>query len=424
MVNNGDYIQYRYGYDDDQIVDINDLRESDRKDYECISCGKTLRPVLPKTDRVKHFRHKAHNSSCSKETYLHKMGKLIFKQDYERCLEEGSPYWLQLPRTIQCKSCVEFCCDIGTDWVPLNLAVFFTEIREEYRDGQFIPDLLLTNDKDEKIYVEIKVTHGVTDQKVESGARIIELTINSESDFDLIRRRLLRDDNEKVEFVNFKKLAPIVKTGSNENCDKYTHCFYVTDNGLASLESISYNDLNRLRNDSDYYIDEKVGDSSIDSFVNAVHRAVKNGVEIKDCFLCDHRLRTASFGAMNGRPKVYCNHRKERLLSTLAGDCNEFKPDPDNLFPKYKIQEVKVEERVGNIDNSPVVVKNIWRQYLNGTDIRNCFICEHRDVSGYLSDGGIKIYCKKQPEEKYHPGIAETCTLFTPASKELFRHRV
>jgi competence CoiA-like predicted nuclease len=70
-------IKYRYALDEDhQVVDVEDLTEADRKDYECIACGHVLRPVMGEI-RHKHFRHQVEaDVECSGETYLHRLGKL------------------------------------------------------------------------------------------------------------------------------------------------------------------------------------------------------------------------------------------------------------------------------------------------------------------------------------------------------------
>lgn len=42
-------IKYKYALSaNGDLIDINDLSKKDRADYECLGCGKTLRPVMGK----------------------------------------------------------------------------------------------------------------------------------------------------------------------------------------------------------------------------------------------------------------------------------------------------------------------------------------------------------------------------------------
>ena len=97
-------IKYRYALDEGQrVVDVEELTEADRKDYECLACSHTVRPVMGKLRR-KHFRHQV-DVGCSEETYLHRLGKLIFQQVYQRCLDAGRPFEIEISRQRLCTSC-------------------------------------------------------------------------------------------------------------------------------------------------------------------------------------------------------------------------------------------------------------------------------------------------------------------------------
>lgn len=71
-----DNIKYRYAADDDdKVLDILSEQVIKGKDYTCLSCGGTLRPVKGE-ERQHHFRHKI-QTNCSPETYLHNLAKRV-----------------------------------------------------------------------------------------------------------------------------------------------------------------------------------------------------------------------------------------------------------------------------------------------------------------------------------------------------------
>lgn len=104
-------IKYKYALDAGQPVYIKNLiGGSDRKDYICPGCGKILRPVLGDV-REKHFRHKT-EETCSLETYLHSLGKALFKREYENALAEGTAFDLKYKNPFVCNYCKQGPCKI------------------------------------------------------------------------------------------------------------------------------------------------------------------------------------------------------------------------------------------------------------------------------------------------------------------------
>lgn len=175
-------IKYKYALSEDGLIlDVNDLSEEDRRDYECIGCGNVLRPVLPKINRKKHFRHKV-NHDCSIETYLHRMGKKLFVETYENCLQQGIPYLIEYEVPIICDFCKHGPCEKDDEKVTYDLTKVFTDIFEEQRDEELIPDVLLITKSGKKIYIEIAVTHQSSSTKINSGIRIIEFLLSKEED--------------------------------------------------------------------------------------------------------------------------------------------------------------------------------------------------------------------------------------------------
>ncbi len=196
-------VKYQYALNSkDEILNINALSKTDeirREIYQCISCGKSLRPVLGEV-RKKHFRHVV-EANCNPETYLHQLAKRLFFQVYSDCLETGSPFNIELYENWVCTSCkdeFEIICELDPKLIKFDLVKLFPNISIETPDGSFIPDILLSNGNGEKLFIEFVVTHVLTEEKRNSGARIIELSLEDEDDLEPIQKRLITQTNFKA----------------------------------------------------------------------------------------------------------------------------------------------------------------------------------------------------------------------------------
>lgn len=215
--NLSDIVQFRFALTENgTIVDANLLSNKDRKDYECLGCAGKVRPVLGEI-RKKHFRH-TNNHACCAETYLHMLGKLLFHSNYENCLQEGTPYFIEYIKPIICKSCNKGpCWQTSPKIHKYDITKLFTSIEAEKIDGNCKPDILLKTIKGNKIYVEIFVTHETTYEKVNSGVKIIEFIINDENDLDIFKENLVSISNPSIKLYNFNT-NPIYKNFYDECC--------------------------------------------------------------------------------------------------------------------------------------------------------------------------------------------------------------
>jgi hypothetical protein len=206
-------IKYRYAFDSkNKIIDALELPK-DRvgldRNYTCISCGLRVIAKTKSDKRAKHFAHAADQQiQCNPETYLHKLGKAVFRETFNACLEQKQPFTIQLFHNAKCKRFSKLLggvCESQTVERSHDLTKLYDDIREEQRDGSFVPDLLLTKrgNPSRRLYIEIVVTHMASAQKRESGNRIIEIFIGSENDLEKIRQRNLSQEDKKVQFINF-----------------------------------------------------------------------------------------------------------------------------------------------------------------------------------------------------------------------------
>jgi len=106
---------YRHAFNKyGKVQDVTVLEREDVKQlgpFLCIGCGGTLIARLGQK-MIKHFAH-ASGEGCGGETYLHKLGKSVFLETYNDCLDSGTPFILELDTKI---SCSHFEKDIDLYW--------------------------------------------------------------------------------------------------------------------------------------------------------------------------------------------------------------------------------------------------------------------------------------------------------------------
>lgn len=183
---------YRFASDmSGGVTDVKSLDTSSRRSgFRCISCGGAMVARLGLI-RDRCFAHSS-VGNCSPETYLHVLGKYLFSKAFGACVRDGRPYWIGRGR--------EVCSDVyigdyyfgrtPVSVVPerIDLCRFYDAVETERGVGGFIADLLLQDTRGRKkpICVEIKVSHGLTEEKRRSGQQIIEITVDSERDLSSI----------------------------------------------------------------------------------------------------------------------------------------------------------------------------------------------------------------------------------------------
>ena len=211
-------IKYEHALgEDNTAINIQDVSEGDRsKVFSCLGCGNQLIPVLGNIVE-RHFRHNA-ELSCSGETYLHRLAKIKFHSAFANALSEKKPFLVEIPRTNQCDFYLE---KLGLSCTAritkqFDLAAHFSEPPLlESRWENFIPDVLLQTEKGVPLFIEIKVSHGCSDEKIESGHRIIEIEVDSADTIDF--ESVLRE-GRWVKFYNFK--SSLEKVNCNGNCTR------------------------------------------------------------------------------------------------------------------------------------------------------------------------------------------------------------
>lgn len=335
-------IQYKYALNsENKTVCIEDLeRTPDLRNqvFTCISCDNILIPKLGKV-RQKHFAHK-YTYNCSEETYLHKLAKNLFFQEYQKCLNRRIPFYLGSKVSRVCNANEAFfgiTCQLESFSRFVDLTKIYTNVLLETREGEFIPDILLTNDSgNEKLFIEIAVTHFLTEKKANSSFNIVEIQIKSESDIDFIYQHLIRQNDPRVKRINFPEKIEIKNHCNHQNCPNKISVFIVFKSQRSIIIRESLNDIYfqlQSQNDSIVYYEIleplKSYYKSSDQYKQRVINAHNIGIKIKNCFLC--RYHGENF--FSNKPPIFCKFLKIKCISNHASECNYYKPDP-KCFPK------------------------------------------------------------------------------------------
>ena len=195
--------------------------------------------------------------------------------------------------------------------------------------------------QNEKIYIEIAVTHFLSVDKLNSGFRIIELALSSEDDIlNILNSKLLKADN-KVHFHNFKIQHKIGCFCSPGNCCNKFIFFTISLNGKCNMKILKEWDLESYQNkynsqslwsiltplDNQYDEDDDHDHWKKDVFKQNVAKAFREKVNVRNCYICRYHAENFSMDFTNNDP-IFCKFQKFSCKSNYATNCNFFKSDP------------------------------------------------------------------------------------------------
>ncbi len=332
-------IKYKYAKDSaGDTIDI-DCVSRDNKDkcYYCIGCGSEMSPVLGDVN-THHFRHK--DEHCSRESYLHKLGKVLLKKRFETFGQF----------IIQCY--LEWRCDKEKDcrlrkingkpkcnekkMVRFDLKKYYDTCEEEVTYKGFRADLMLSNSKDSNIppiFLEISVTHDCEKEKIESGIRIIELKINDEKDIEqpLVEKSTNDIELSSVRFYNFinERCFPLVRFAVRRD-----------ENGILSpycrIDGLNCRNVeNNHLTDSIYEVamlkDIYYGKKLLDYNVIGHVKAITNGLPLKHCELCPKCYMNCVLDECDNNGNLIRRYPTKRILGNnkinkyvIANKCTKF----------------------------------------------------------------------------------------------------
>ena len=271
--------------------------------YYCPICGGLMIPHLGNIRR-KHFVHKS-TENCSYESYLHKLAKIKIQEAFLSSKHFYLSYKAKADCSLDCPFKDSPKCWKGKP-VTHDLHNYYDTCEIEANYNQYRADLLLKSSvhpNRKPILIEILFTHKCTEEKINSGAKIIEIPIQSEEQIDKIVNNcrlnavrhnyidndLLEDINEgnAITLYNFDKTEKFNPKDCNNDCNdvyRSIQVFYLNKEG--NIQSFKTKDrcyeLNtKLQPDKHYYISEIAT-----SFKDILRGFSKRGVKIRNCFLC------------------------------------------------------------------------------------------------------------------------------------------
>lgn len=203
--------QYRYARNENGVLfNIETVTPDIRKanNFYCIGCGCPMRAGLGEI-KEHYFAHNTPESqgACNPETYLHRLGKRLFINLYNKHKAEGTPFRIGIKRPSECEKDI---CPYGQDKPCSDFVDDFIEILPQYGqcfeeewDECFKPDILLLDGAGARLYIEIGVTHPCSTEKLASNIPIIEFHIQSEDDLKVFNDDALADaENELFDIHN------------------------------------------------------------------------------------------------------------------------------------------------------------------------------------------------------------------------------
>ena len=291
-----------------QIVHIDDVSKENRdKHFYCVGCHSEMIPVLGDV-REHHFRHKG--KLCSKETYLHQLGKRLFKERFDTQKEFAIEYFGNLccDKTEKCKL-----LSIGKNIKCNHRGLLRRDLKKEYDTCEvevnyhgYCADLMLSSKEHPNrnpLFIEISVTHDCEHSKIHSGILIIEIKIDSEEDLSL---PLVEDDNMLLQLGNdnpyefYESLPHVRFYNFQRQIDKARPLdrFWVSRDKKGYLRgNTKWYDLN-CRNVENSHREDSLFEVAIpsevlhdngskpDLYSFGFAKAVHAGIPIKDCLFC------------------------------------------------------------------------------------------------------------------------------------------
>ena len=366
-----DGVLYHNAFDENgKVVDIDTVKESERHfhSYTCIACGAEMIPRLGK-EHAKHFAHKGVTEHCSSETYLHILAKHKLKEKFDNTNEFPVKYY----RIVSCSD--KDSCPFYNDEVCYKRILRTVDLKKHYDTcelekpiGGFVADLLLTCSDSPctpPVILEINVTHESTEEKKNSGNRIIEIGITSEEEIQhLLTGSITETDDNNDQYVEKKRISgEIAFYGFKRDLveidalnERHISKFYLFRSGKAYVTNLD--DIRTCRESRDKDNDYAIFEISIDrdildrpsAYDYGYLLARQNGIPVKTCQFCKYH-KDGFMTGMGLDPIFCCLHKNygtpENPEPHYAKACEYYREDRALMedlmasIPPYQITSLK-----------------------------------------------------------------------------------
>lgn len=329
------------------IIHIKDAEN--KKKYYCPFCHKEM---ITKRGAIRewHFAHK--KEACSYDNYLHSIAKILI-MNWFNSSDKIVLFMNTQEKCSRFKDCTFYddnnCC--GTKEVAYNLKEYYIQCTQEHKYGGFVADLYCENrnNSNTPLFIEIKVTHECSQNKKDSGVRIIEIPIQSEEDILNITRTNHLSENRNVKLYNFKRK---ISLSEDYKLPFQKFILHPSTKSFVDKETYSCRNYNTYR--KGIYEISMPYDDCIPTFLfhgglSMIGKAMAYNEKFleKDCLLCSWKAQDMS--GMNfcklykkcGNPK-YCKENDSTKCSMFRADLNEIRNAIDAFYNYLKQCKIDV----------------------------------------------------------------------------------
>ncbi len=281
-------------------------------------------------ERINYFRH--YNSPpCTGETYLHKLGKILFHRDYQAALEEKRPFYIHVNSIQICPTVQTNCESLKCRYEKLithDLTRSFDQIScpqkevvlDRY-DYKIRPDLLLSssNNPERLLLIEFAVTHQCEDKKISTGAKIIEFQIQDALEIESLWSDGIKSGDE-VKFYNFILSEFEAKQCLIEKCPTSAKKITVNKQSDLSITDIKLSALQEQEATSQFIATLYSDDFPSKTEIAKLYRKSqsKGYIEVR-CYCCEHSQINSSY------KKIFCTLKSQAVFPIEATRCIEYK---------------------------------------------------------------------------------------------------
>lgn len=319
-------LQYPYATDEsNNLIHIASVSEDSRKntEYRCPNCGGAMQPCLGSRN-AHYFRHHK-DQKCGIESYIHKVAKTIiinrFNAPHSTFLVGFSPN-RQCKAYDQCKHS-DHNCHLTPEYREYDLKDQYdlpakAEVNFVDENGTFRPDIILTSSKSNRkpIFIEVYHKHKSSESKVDSGNYIIEIKVKTLEDLRSLETGILQE-GDAISFLNFKNInvSPTdiekeIIDISKENGLRYSERVlpYCRKSIKARREESNIRRLTLYKSGKTFgtgILDREVNEHNDNALMDITYNIqsvpydfnphvvlAKLHIEARNCYLCDHCVRT------------------------------------------------------------------------------------------------------------------------------------
>ena len=346
-------VTYQNAFDESgQRVHISEVEPATHRGriFKCISCGGDLIAKIGDQEKAHskapHFAH-MHNCACNTETYLHKLGKMLFKERFEsgKSIKVICPTYKVCSRK-ECPLYHNNRCRAKTE-STFNIRDLYDTCTEEKEYNGYRADLLLESTEHPErppLFIEIVYSHKSSKQKIDSKNKIIEINVSDEDQLIQVINGTIRA-NDTIRIYNFE----VKETGSISQGQILLEHFKLFRSGKVYVSPIYCSDIKNINNHNteiEFVINKPwtdiVGPSTYDiGFVLASDA----GFDVRNCWFCKYHDINAYM--LSSGEQLYCKLSKNFNTSyhpsqTEAKTCQYFREDKELIAEvRNKMCEMK-----------------------------------------------------------------------------------